>query len=70
MRIKNFLSAVLGILCLDCGWFGVSWYRHDYKGCSCPNEATVDGGRDYFHYGAKNLKRVVPIQIQPAPKDS
>jgi hypothetical protein len=36
----------------------VSYHRHDYKTCSCPNQAMVDGGTAYLRYGAKNMKKI------------
>jgi hypothetical protein len=47
------------VLCLDCGEKLVSRHVHDYKTCSCPNEAMVDGGLEYERYGAKNFDRIV-----------
>ena len=64
-----------GIICLNCGWVGVSWSRHDYKSCSCPNSAIVDGGFDYFKRGARDLTkiqliRIIPQQLAENPDDS
>ena len=46
------------VKCLECGETIVSYSRHDYKTCSCPNEAMVDGGLDYLRYGAANINKI------------
>lgn len=46
------------ITCLECNESLVSYSRHDYKTCSCPNEAMVDGGQVYGRYGAKDLNKI------------
>lgn len=46
------------VTCLECGETIVSYFRHDYKTCSCPNQATVDGGTDYARYGAKDMSKI------------
>lgn len=46
------------VTCLECQETLVSYHRHDYKTCSCPNEAMVDGGTAYLRYGAKNMKKI------------
>jgi hypothetical protein len=47
------------VTCWDCKETLVSYHRHDYKTCSCHNEAMVDGGLDYERYGAKNLDNII-----------
>ncbi len=70
--LKNSVKALTkphcGVLCLDCGWLGVSWSLHDYKTCSCQNQAMVDGGFDYTRAGAKSLKRIQYLSISPMPE--
>lgn len=46
------------VTCLECNETIVSYHRHDYKTCSCPNEAMVDGGTAYLRYGAKDLSKI------------
>lgn len=41
----------------------VSFNRHDYKTCLCPNETMVDGGHDYLRYGGKNLSKVQVLKF-------
>jgi hypothetical protein len=44
--------------CLECGEMLVSYHVHDYKTCSCPNQAMVDGGTAYLRYGAMNMNKI------------
>lgn len=60
--------ALDAIQCLDCGWIGVSYYRHDYKTCKCPNKAMIDGGRAYLRAGAKDLSRIQQLCVS-VPKE-
>lgn len=46
------------VTCQECNETIVSYDRHDYKLCSCPNEAMVDGGTAYLRYGAKNMRKI------------
>jgi len=46
------------VTCQECNETIVSYHRHDYKICSCPNEAMVDGGTAYLRYGAKNMRKI------------
>lgn len=46
------------VTCLDCNETIVSYHRHDYKTCSCPNAAMVDGGTAYLRYGAKDMNKI------------
>jgi hypothetical protein len=46
------------IKCLECGETIVSYSRHDYNTCSCPNEAMVDGGNEYERYGAMDMDKI------------
>ena len=51
------------VTCLDCLDTIVSYHRHDYKTCRCPNEAMVDGGTDYARYGAMDMKKIVHHEV-------
>lgn len=46
------------VTCQECNETIVSYNRHDYKTCSCPNEAMVDGGTDYLRYGAADMTKI------------
>ena len=46
------------IKCLECGETIVSYSRHDYNTCGCPNGAMVDGGNDYERYGAIDMEKI------------
>ena len=46
------------VTCQECNKTIVSYYRHDYKTCLCPNNAMVDGGTDYLRYGAKDMSKI------------
>lgn len=48
------------VTCKECGETIVSRHVHDYKTCSCDNQAMVDGGYDYVRYGAKDMSKVEP----------
>lgn len=39
-----------GVMCVVCGDRLFSFYRHDFKYCSCKS-TFVDGGREYLRYG-------------------
>jgi hypothetical protein len=52
-----------GIMCLKCNWVGFSWAVHDYKTCSCPNEAMVDGGYYYLRCGAMKLSDTMLVKL-------
>lgn len=51
------------VKCLECDELLVSYNRHDYKTCGCPNGAMVDGGMDYSRYGAKDMSKIEKIDI-------
>lgn len=51
------------VRCLECNELLVSYSRHDYKMCNCPNGAMVDGGMDYGRYGAKDMSKIEKIDI-------
>jgi hypothetical protein len=53
-----------GLICLDCGWIGISFSRHDFKRCNCDNRASIDGGKDYIKCGAKDLNRIQTLDIK------
>lgn len=46
------------VTCLECNETLVSYHRHDFKKCSCPNQAMVDGGTAYLRYGAADMKKI------------
>lgn len=46
------------IKCLECNTILESLSRHDFKRCTCPNSAFIDGGNDYMRLGGKDLTRV------------
>ena len=46
------------VTCVKCKEKLVSYTVHDYKTCSCPNMAMVDGGLSYERYGAKDLDNI------------
>jgi hypothetical protein len=46
------------VTCQECHKTIVSYHRHDYKTCLCPNNAMVDGGNDYLRYGAKDMNKI------------
>lgn len=47
------------VMCPDCGARLVSLSRHDFQMCSCPFEAMVDGGSEYYRVGGKELSRLI-----------
>lgn len=51
------------VTCLECLDTIVSYHRHDYKTCRCPNGAMVDGGTDYARYGAMDMKKIVHHEV-------
>ena len=51
------------VTCVECLDTIVSYHRHDYKTCRCPNEAMVDGGTDYARYGAMDMKKIVHHEV-------
>lgn len=51
------------IKCLECGETLVSYHVHDYKTCSCPNEAMVDGGNEYIRYGCMSFSKIEKIEV-------
>lgn len=46
------------ILCQNCNTVLYSMNNHDYHGCGCPNNATVDGGREDLMYSSKDFSLV------------
>lgn len=46
------------VQCLQCKMVLVSFDRHDYKTCHCPNRTMVDGGHDYLRCGGNDLSKV------------
>src|ERR1035437_3166706 len=56
------------IQCLDCMKILESHSRHDYRTCGCPNNAMVDGGKDYQRRGGNHLGRIKDlseVEMQP-----
>jgi hypothetical protein len=51
------------IKCLECNKTIVSYSRHDYNTCGCPNMAMVDGGNEYERYGANDMTMIEPKYI-------
>ena len=51
------------VTCVECLDTIVSYHRHDYKTCRCPNGAMVDGGTDYARYGAIDMKKIVHHEV-------
>lgn len=51
------------VRCLECNELLVSYSRHDYKTCQCPNSAMVDGGTAYGRYGAMDMNMIEKIDI-------
>ena len=56
------------VQCLECGKILVSFDRHDYKTCGCPNNTMIDGGCDYLRYGGKDMDKIRILKII-APKE-
>lgn len=54
-----------GLICLSCGKILVSFSVHDYRTCDCENQAMVDGGSEYFRYGAVDFNLIQTIEISP-----
>ena len=48
--------------CLECGVVLESKYRHDFARCSCPNQAFLDGGGEYFRYGGMDMDKLQIIE--------
>lgn len=46
------------ILCKECGKTLVSYNRHMYVTCGCPNGAMADGGAEYLRCGAMDLSKI------------
>jgi hypothetical protein len=42
----------------------VSWDRHDFRQCSCENEAFVDGGFDYMRSGAADMSKISEVEVR------
>lgn len=51
-----------GLVCGICMDVIASFWTHHFVSCECGN-AFVDGGFDYFRYGAKDLKKVTQVYI-------
>jgi hypothetical protein len=66
--MKKLTKEKTGILCLSCGAVLASWYRHNFKVCSCPEEVMIDGGDDYLRYGGVNKANFQLIVLSPLKK--
>ena len=51
------------VKCLECDTELVSYHRHDYNTCECPNETMVDGGLSYERFGGKDMDKVKPMHV-------
>lgn len=51
------------VQCLECKMILVSFHRHDYKTCRCPNKTMIDGGADYLRAGGVDLEKVQILKI-------
>lgn len=51
------------VTCLECNETIVSYHRHDFKACSCPNKAVVDGGTSYLRYGAVDMSKIKSFAV-------
>jgi hypothetical protein len=47
---------IWGVECPECKARLFSFHVHHYRQCDCPNEAAVDGGREYLRVGWKDKK--------------
>ena len=62
------MSKYPGIVqCLKCKMILVSFHRHDFKSCDCPQHTFVDGGHDYLRCGGKDLNQIQVLKIVKAP---
>lgn len=51
------------VKCLECGEELISYHRHDYRTCNCPNHTSIDGGLDYLRYGGVDMEKVRPMVV-------
>ena len=51
------------VKCLRCEKILVSFYRHDYKTCGCPNNTMIDGGYDYLRYGGVDYNMIQVLRF-------
>lgn len=49
------------VKCEECKEIIQSYHGHDYKTCSCDNQAMVDGGLNYARYGAVDMGKITKI---------
>lgn len=55
-----------GVVCLCCGKILISYDRHDYRTCGCPQDTMIDGGQiDYVRYGGYDMDLFRPVLITP-----
>ena len=56
----------MGIIkCLKCNDTIESKHRHDFKSCEC-GQCFVDGGEDYFRYGAVDASQIEIVKPNAA----
>lgn len=46
----------------------VSFNRHDFKQCGCPNGSFVDGGNVYLRVGGVTLDKIKMLKIIAMPQ--
>lgn len=51
------------VWCLGCNRVIRSIYRHDFRGCGCPNRTFADGGADYLRYGGKDFTLIKAVKV-------
>lgn len=56
------------IKCLRCEKILVSFDRHDFKKCGCPNNTMIDGGYDYLKCGGVDIGMIKVLRITTARK--
>lgn len=56
------------IQCGQCKMILISFDRHDFRKCHCPNETFIDGGNDYMRCGGKDFKKIIYLMIMKRRK--
>lgn len=51
------------VRCKACGEELISFHRHDYKTCSCPQQTMVDGGTSYARWGGMNMHDIEHLHL-------
>lgn len=49
--------------CKECDTVIYSANRHHYNSCECPNETSIDGGKDYMRCSAKDLNKYEHVTL-------